>query len=234
MERVNLQNLFTKDYPSVKNFDSGSKLIGPVTLPAKIGSLDKTKLQTYLYAGLKENYLVCIIGNIDHAEDVFVRVSSACVFGFLLNSLLCDCKNQFEEAIEKMVGKDAGILIFGLDQHGKGIGIEAHFLVYAEGQRRQRGLFAEIYEDLGLDLDYRDYQDIPSILEYFSKASNFKKITMLTEAPDKRRFFQNVCDQINLPIEFATFNTDVTAENLSELSEKVAIGYVINNYKVAS
>lgn len=227
----NLQNLFSLNYPTVQ-FHTNHKIIGPVTLPTKIGE-QKTELQCYLYAGETEHYLVCLFGNINQAENVLVRVSSACVFGFILNSLLCDCKNQFEEAAERMLGANSGILIFGLDQHGKGVGIEAHFLVYAEGQRRNKGLFSEIYEDLGLAQDYRNYAEIISILQYFQQQNNFKKITMLTEAPDKRKYFSEKCQEVGIEINFDRFNTDVTPENWSELTEKVANGYEIYKYNKA-
>ena len=233
MSVPNLQNLFSSEYPTVQLHSDG-KIIGPVNLPVKITNAGKSKMQCYLYTGKKENYLVCLFGEPKNADNVLVRISSACVFGFLLNSLLCDCKSQFDEAVERMDSAGPGILIFGLDQHGKGIGIEAHFLVYAEGQRRQKGLFTEIYEDLGLDHDYREYSDVAEILSHFKKTKNFKKITMLTEAPDKRAYFADKCKELNIDIEFDRFNTPVTNENLSELSEKVAIGYDIYNYKNAS
>lgn len=228
MTLSNLQNLFTTDYPTVQ-FNSNCKIIGPVTLPIKIPHLAKTKLQCYLYVGQHEKYLVCQFGEISHSSNVLVRISSACVFGFIMNSLLCDCKNQFEEAIEKMMDAGSGLLIFGLDQHGKGIGLEAHFLVYAEGQRRNRGLFTEIYEDLGLHHDYRNYDEVMDILVYFKNKNSFEKITMLTEAPDKKAFFSEKCRDLNIKIDFDHFNTHVTEENNAELTEKVAIGYDIQN-----
>ena len=49
----NLQNLFSKDYPTVE-LHSGCKIIGPVTLPIKIQHT-KAQMQTFLFAGKKEN-----------------------------------------------------------------------------------------------------------------------------------------------------------------------------------
>jgi GTP cyclohydrolase II len=232
MTVANLQNLFSIDYPTVQTH-LGRKFIGPVTLPFNLKKQIKSKMECYLFAGDKEDYVVCLFGKIDHADNVLVRVSSACTFGFILNSLLCDCKSQFEEAIERMVDADSGILIFGIDQHGKGIGLEAHFLVYAEGQRRGKGLFSEIYQDLGLDQDYRDYNEVATILSFLREQKNFKSITMLTEAPDKRKFFAEKCAEMEMVVRFDKFNTEVTPENKSELSEKIANGYDMANLEIA-
>lgn len=229
----NLQNLFSISYPTVQN-NADSKIIGPVTLPMKIGNLAKSNMQTYLYSAKNEKYLVCLFGDIRNADNVLVRVSSACVFGFTLNSLLCDCKNQFEEAVERMVTTGPGMLIFGLDQHGKGIGLEAHFLVYAEGQRRQRGLFTEIYEDLGLEHDYRDYSEVMDIIKFFKNEYTFNHITMFTEAPHKKEYFSEKCKEAGISLSFDRFNTHVTEENNAELTEKVSIGYDIQNFIQAS
>lgn len=235
MATPNLENLFSLSYPTVKYHpDSNSKIIGPVILPIKFGNVDKSKIQCYLYSTKNEKFLVCLFGDIKNADNVLLRVSSACVFGFTLNSLLCDCKNQFEEIAERMIIDGNGILIFGLDQHGKGIGLEAHFLVYAEGQRRNRGLFTEIYEDLGLDHDYRDYTEVMNIIKYFKDEYNFKHITMFTEAPQKKAYFNQKCLEFGISVSFDRFNTRVTEENNAELTEKVGIGYDIQNFKAAS
>ncbi len=228
----NLKNLFSIEYPTVQ-LHSDCKIIGPVLLPIKVARQNKNQTKAFLFSGKEGNYLICLFGKVENSKDVLIRVSSACVFGFHLNSLLCDCKDQFDEAVTRMIDNDAGILIFAIDQHGKGVGLEAHFLVYAEGQRRGKGLFTEIYQDLGLNLDYRNYDEIVSIIEYFTTLNHIKKITMLTESPEKRAYFQEQCDQIGLQISFDLFNTDVTPENKAELTEKVALGYEINKLNVA-
>ncbi|HLB42026.1 MAG TPA: hypothetical protein VJN02_04065 [Gammaproteobacteria bacterium] len=222
------KQLFAMDYPTVQ-YNDNFKIVGPVKLPIKIESIKKNSMRAYLFAAKKENYLVCLFGNIDHAKNILVRISSACIFGFVCKSMLCDCHDQFEESIKKMVEADAGLLIFCMDQHGKGIGIEAHFLVYAEGQRRNIGLFSEIYEELGLKQDYRCYEETVDIIKYFKNKNQFERITMLTESPDKINFFKTRCNQLDIDVQFDSFETQITPENDAELSEKVELGYHIKN-----
>ena len=187
MTDIGLQNLFSSDYSTVE-YAENFKIIGPVTLPIKVKD-KKSTMKVHLFSTKSENYLACVIGDINGSEKVPVRISSACVFGFILKSLLCDCLDQYEESIQFMLSAGSGLLIYCLDQHGKGIGLEAHFLVYAEGQRQKKGLFSEIYKGLGLKADYRSYEDVFNIIKYFKTEKAFHKISMLTESPDKIQFF---------------------------------------------
>lgn len=226
MSDVNrLKNLFSEEYPSVVNHDE-FKIVGPVNLPTRLNS-QKLEMNVYLFSGKNEKYLVCILGNVEKVENIMVRISSACVFGFILNSMLCDCRDQFDEALVKMEQKGAGIMIYCMDQHGKGIGIDAHFLVYSEGQRRDKGLFYEIYKDLGIKEDYRDYEETIDILKYLKDKHHFKKLTFLTEAPNKRKYYHEKANILGIDVDFETFETKETPENKAELTEKKMLGYKI-------
>jgi GTP cyclohydrolase II len=227
MSDKNLHELFNQEYASVQQHDF-FKIIGPIKIPIKLSNGNKTKIKVFLFVSEREEYLVCLLGDPQNNTNVLCRVSSACVFGFILKSLLCDCHDQFEESMHKMLDAGGGILIYCHSQHGKGIGLEAHFLVYAEGQRREKGLFSEIYSDLGLALDYRNYEDTAQIIKYMSDNLHFNKITMLTEAPDRINFFEQRIPELGMAVEFGSFSTKETAENSAELTEKRQLGYRIS------
>lgn len=223
----NIHEIFNQDHTTVR-FEEDFKIIGPVKLPIKVNTRDKGLMHAFLFSKDNENYVACIFGDIKKAAEVKIRISSACIFGFIFNSLLCDCRSQYEESIQKMIYSRAGILIFCLDQHGKGVGVDAHFLVYAEGQHRNMGLFSEIYEELGLKQDYRDYSDVFNIIKILQNEHQFDRISFLTESPHKIDYFSKACDKENIPYGFTNFNTEKTSENSSELNEKIMMGYNLN------
>ncbi len=159
---------------------------GPVKLPIALadGTLTEFTHDGFSFSG--HCYGASYLGDLQEAEDLLLRVSSNCQWAFPWNSQLCDCRWQLEQAQLKVRDKMRGLVIFAHDQHGKGVTIEDHWRIYAEGQRRGRELVVDSYKQLGFKEDYRGYQDVFDILKHYRISS----IRLMTNSPRREEVFK--------------------------------------------
>jgi GTP cyclohydrolase II len=161
--------------------------IGPVRLPlCWSGVLKDCTLQYFDFSGRR--YLVVEVGaiNRENPKETLVRIQSACVLGDLFGSRWCDCAWQFREAKRLLFEEGRGLLIHGYDQNGKGLSLENHFRVYAEGQANKLELLTESFDFLGFKYENRDYSEIGAILRKYYHISDIK---LLTNDPIRLKFF---------------------------------------------
>lgn len=173
------------EIPSVQQFGHYS-VTGPVKLPIKLA--DGTSAE-FTHDGFKfpgGRYGASYLGDIRGADDLLLRVSSNCQWAFYWNSQLCDCRWQLEQAQLKVRDKKRGLIIFAHDHHGKGVPIEDHWRIYAEGQRRDLELVVDAYEQLGFSEDYRRYQEITDILKHYGVSG----IRLMTNSPRRKKAFE--------------------------------------------
>lgn len=162
--------------------------IGPVRLPLNWSdAVKECTLRYFDFAG--KRYLVVEVGNIDpkNPKETLIRIQSACVLGDLFESRWCDCSYQFKEAKRLLFQNKRGLLIHGYDQNGKGLSLENHYRVYAEGQARHMELLTETFDFLGLKYENRNYDDIGIILKEFYNIDSMK---LLTNDPVRINFFK--------------------------------------------
>jgi 3,4-dihydroxy 2-butanone 4-phosphate synthase/GTP cyclohydrolase II len=113
-------------------------------------------------------------------KDVIpVRIHSECFTGDVLKSMHCDCGEQLDISMQKIVENGYGILIFPSSHEGRGIGIVEKVKAY-NLQSKGSNTF-EANQKLGHSLDARTYEDINHILE----SLDVKNIELMTENPDK-------------------------------------------------
>ena len=158
---------------------------GPVTLPLSVGD----QVSTFTHDGFlfrESRYSSLYKGEIGNADNLLVRVSSNCQWAFYFGSQYCDCVWQMEESKRRIAEEGKGLIVFAHDQHGKGVGIEKHWMVYAEGQRQGLELVVDAYEQLGLNEDYRDYGDVMDILNHYGIST----IRLLTNSPRRIEIFE--------------------------------------------
>lgn len=160
------------------------QIFGPIKLPLKISTANIATCRLYLYKG-KEYYHILEFGKVTRQKDVMVRIESACTYAHLYGSMLCDCNIQLKKAIMRLSKSKKGLLIYALDQHGRGIGIVNHIKVYEQEQNLNYDT-TEAHISLGLKIDNREYNDVLNILRYFK----IQGINLLTNNPKRVDFFK--------------------------------------------
>ncbi|MGH2685283.1 MAG: GTP cyclohydrolase II RibA, partial [Actinomycetota bacterium] len=124
-------------------------------------------------------YLALVRGEIGDGNDVLVRVHSECLTGDALGSRRCDCGVQLATALRQIAAEDRGILIYATGHEGRGIGLAAKLLAYAEQERGLDTVDANV--ELGLPIDGRRYDEAAAVLSALGVAS----VRLLTNNPDK-------------------------------------------------
>src|SRR5262245_14604963 len=143
-------------------------------LPTSLGSF---KIRVYR-SGADEP-VAMVKGTLAGAENVPVRVHSACFTSETLQSRRCDCREQLELSLG-YIQEHGGVFIY-LHQEGRGIGLGNKIRAYALQERGYDTISAN--EALHLPVDARSYEDVASILDDLGVIS----IRLMTNNPAKER-----------------------------------------------
>src|SRR5918998_106823 len=144
-------------------------------------------------------HLALLMGEPEGADDVLVRVHSACLTGDALHSLRCDCGEQLEAAMERVAAEGEGVIVY-MQQEGRGIGLlnkmKAYHLQDSEGLDT-----VEANQRLGLAPDLRDYGIGAQIL----KDLGLKRVRLLTNNLTKvvglRGFGLEITERVPIEVE---------------------------------
>lgn len=167
-----------------------------------------------------ENHIALVKGEINKDEPVLVRAHSQCLTGDTFGSSRCDCGEQLHRAMEIIEKEGKGIILYILNQEGRGIGLTNKIRAYAIQDQGEDTV--EANRKLGFKPDQRDY----GIGAQIFVSLGVKKIRLMTNNPRKfiglAGYGLEIVDRV--PIEVAPNRT-----NLKYLkAKKEKLGHILD------
>lgn len=160
--------------------------------------------------------MALVMGDLAGAEAPLVRLHSSCFTGDLVESLRCDCGDQFHLALQMISHEGVGALVY-LPQEGRGIGLVEKIRAYA---LQDKGLdTVEANLALGHKADMRDYGIGMQIL----RDLGLHRVRLLTNNPKKTDAFiyggfdLTVVDQVPITPPVNPFNAHYLATKRDKL-----------------
>ena len=133
-----------------------------------------------------------------------VRVHSGCVTGDIFHSLRCDCYQQLQAAIERIVTSPVGVLVYLPYQEGRGIGLVNKIRAYALQDQGYDTVDANVA--IGAPIEARDYDLAAHVLFDLG----YPEIKLLTNNPAKVEALQaegvDVVEQLPLIVTPSSHN----------------------------
>ncbi|MFT4196701.1 MAG: GTP cyclohydrolase II RibA, partial [Pseudoxanthomonas sp.] len=158
----------------------------------------------------QRDQVAIVVGQLDLAAPVPVRVHSACLTGDLFGSLKCDCGDQLRNGLAKLAELGGGVLLY-LDQEGRGTGIAAKMRAYGYQHAGLDTIDADAL--LGFGPDERRYGAAVAML----RGLGIARVRLLTNNPAKAQRLHAAGIEVaeRVPVTGA-----ITAENEAYLRTK--------------
>lgn len=152
------------------------KIYARAKLPSRHGALEIVSFEDA--KGRRLDDIAVIRGEVANKSEVETRIHSECLTGDVFASLRCDCREQLELALDRIVEREQGIVLY-MRQEGRGIGIAAKVKTYELQEQGYDTVEANLH--LGFDEDLRSYEHAAAMLH----ALEVKSVVIYTNNPTK-------------------------------------------------
>ena len=170
----------------------------------------------------EHEHLAMVLGEVDGAVDVMVRMHSECLTGDVFRSLRCDCGAQLDLAMSRIAAEGRGVIVYLRGHEGRGIGLLDKLRAYRLQDGGADTVDANL--ELGLPADSRDYGTGASILVDLG----LHTIRLLTNNPIKRAalggFGLIVTERVGLQVAPNARNAAYLATKAARLGHVLAPG----------
>ena len=160
------------------------------------------KIATYPALRQRDHAIIAFNPQIS-SEPTYLRIHSECFTGDVLGSQRCDCGEQLKAAMNVIVEKGSGYIIYLRNHEGRGIGLAEKIKAY---QLQDRGLdTVEANIALGHQVDAREWSDAVEILSELE----IKSVVLMTNNPEKIQALSEAgitSTVLSLPIAANEFN----------------------------
>ncbi|QFZ16996.1 GTP cyclohydrolase II [Saccharothrix syringae] len=112
--------------------------------------------------------------------NALVRVHSECMTGDIFRAMRCECGDQLDAALDRIVTEGGGVLVYLRGHEGRGIGLVAKVRTHV--LQDEQGLDTlDSATSLGLPVDVRDYAPAAMILRHLG----IRSVRLMSNNPDK-------------------------------------------------